>query len=138
MHYAPVPDVVGPGFLLGLGIGLLCGSTITILLTTLVEAGVMVLIKWGDFRQSFGAALLMNIISTVLGVVLVFVLNSDDFNTLAYLVMAYLLSLLVEFAILMLVRHKTLLQNLIAIFAANTISYILIGGLALLFNLLIL
>jgi hypothetical protein len=113
--YAPWPVVLISLIVLFLGI-------------PLIEALVYMALKWGNFKRSFKDAFLVNLITTLVGFGLLAVqpylpnrnvLSRPD----SFLVVAFILSILIEGAVLLrLRRHSTGHTGLVAI-AANVVSY---------------
>jgi hypothetical protein len=122
-------DVAGPGVLAAAGLSLLCGGALATLLVALIEAGVMTWLKWGSFRQTLAPSFVMNLVTSIIGVVLMgFGLFWQI--TLAILVFGFILSTLVEAVLLMLWRHNAVRQNFSVALAANAVSYILLTAFA--------
>lgn len=107
---------------------MLVNTLLVTALVGLVEAVVLTLLQWGDFRRSLGAALLMNIASSALGVVLKLMLDVNFLSGVAPFIVAYLLSVVIEYGVLTLFNRDAARQNLVAALAANTVSYALIGS----------
>jgi ABC-type multidrug transport system permease subunit len=103
---------------------MLCGSGLLLLVLTPLEAWVLHLIKWGTFRESFLPSLVMNLTSSLVGGGLVLVGLGEV--TLPGVIAAFLLSILIEFGILMLFRRGETRKNLKAALYANALSYGLI------------
>lgn len=122
--FASTPyDAAGP--LVAVGLGCILLIILTLIISTL-ESIVMFLLKWGRFGRSLWAALLMNITSTIFGLVaLAFsdVLIGDSNNLLA---IAFVLSVLIEGGVLMLMKRGAARQNWIMSLIANLASYIFI------------
>jgi hypothetical protein len=124
MFYSIHFDVVGPGVLL------LFGLVAFLLFSGIVfgiEAVVLWLLKWGTFGRSLLASFLMNLASTIVGVVVIGVLATSLLNNFLTFVLALLLSILIEGGVLMLVKRDATHENWRAASIANVISYALLG-----------
>jgi hypothetical protein len=117
-------DVAGPGALLAIA-ALSVGALIVLtLIISIVEAIVMLLLKWGKFGRSLWASLLMNVTSTIFGgVLLALGLLGGSY---VWLVVAFVLSVLIEGGVLMLMKRGVARQNWIASLIANVLSYLFI------------
>jgi hypothetical protein len=99
-----------------------------VLLIALVEAVVLWLLKWGGLWQALRDAFLMNVVSALVGFVLnLFAGDWDAISPLVPLLVAWLLSVLVEGAVLMLLRRHPPRLTWLAAVAANVASYAIIG-----------
>ena len=67
MRFMPVFDVAGPGLVVGLLAFGVVFVFILFLLIVLVETVALQLLRWGDFKSSLKASVLMNLASTLLG-----------------------------------------------------------------------
>ncbi|MCJ7432242.1 MAG: hypothetical protein MUO77_02005 [Anaerolineales bacterium] len=94
------------------------------LIISVVEAIVMLLLKWDKFVRCLLASLLMNVTSTIFGGVLVALGLLG--NSYLWLAAAFVLSVLIEAGVLMLMKRGAALQNWIASLAANLVSYLFI------------
>jgi hypothetical protein len=107
--------------------GLVAGGLL-VLLIALVEAVVLWLLKWGGFWQALRDAFLMNVVSALAGLVLNFFAGDwDAISPLVPLLVAWLLSVLVEGAVLLLLRRHPPRLTWLAAVAANVASYAIIG-----------
>lgn len=125
MFASPVFDVAGPGvFLIAGGLAFAVFSFGTLVIETLV----LWLLKWDTIGRSLLAAFLMNLASTILGIVL-FGLSILGVSFFSIVFLGFLLSFLVEGGILMLIKKGAARQNWIASVVANVASYglLLIG-----------
>ena len=95
-----------------------------------IETIILRLLGWGDFRRSFVDALIMNLVTTLLGALGLFIVPDLVFLLPAALV----LSILIEGLILMR-RHKehSLRKIWLTSIVANVVSYILVFFLPLFF-----
>ncbi len=124
MFAMPVFDVAGPGvllFMVGAGLGGLCILTLVI---TLLEAIVLLLLKWGSFGRSLAAALVMNLVTTMIGFGMLVFMKGDA--VYLGLLLDFLLSILIEGGVLMLFRRGAARANWIASLSANAASYLII------------
>ena len=117
-------DVAGPGVLIAIAAFSIVALIVLTLLITVAEAIVMLLLKWDKFGRSLWASLLMNITSTIFGGVLIAlgVLG----GSYAWLVAAFVLSVLIEGGVLMLMNRGAVRQNLLTSLIANLASYLVI------------
>ena len=117
-------DVAGPGVLIAIAAFSIVALIVLTLLITIAEAIVMLLLKWDKFGRSLWASLLMNVTSTIFGGVLIAlgVLG----GSYAWLVAAFVLSVLIEGGVLMLMKRGAVRQNLLTSLIANLASYLVI------------
>ena len=117
-------DVAGPGVLIAIAAFSIVALIVLTLLITVAEAIVMLLLKWDKFGRSLWASLLMNVTSTIFGGVLIAlgVLG----GSYAWLVAAFVLSVLIEGGVLMLMKRGAVRQNLLTSLIANLASYLVI------------
>ena len=117
-------DVAGPGVLIAIAAFSIVALIVLTLIITIAEAIVMLLLKWDKFGRSLWASLLMNITSTIFGGVLIAlgVLG----GSYAWLVAAFVLSVLIEGGVLMLMNRGAVRQNLLTSLIANLASYLVI------------
>lgn len=101
------------------------GLIIFILIISMIETGVMVLLKWGDFWKSSRVSLEMNVASTILGMggVLVSTWGLDKFSLWLAIAIAFFLSVLIEGGILMLTKRDAPYLNWAVSLIANIASY---------------
>ena len=117
-------DVAGPGVLIAIAAFSIVALIVLTLIITIAEAIVMLLLKWDKFGRSLLASLLMNVTSTIFGGVLIAlgVLG----GSYAWLVAAFVLSVLIEGGVLMLMNRGAVRQNLLTSLIANLASYLVI------------
>jgi len=117
-------DAAGPGVLIAIAAFSIVALIVLTLIITIAEAIVMLLLKWDKFGRSLWASLLMNITSTIFGGVLIAlgVLG----GSYAWLVAAFVLSVLIEGGVLMLMNRGAVRQNLLTSLTANLASYLVI------------
>lgn len=117
-------DVAGPGVLLAAAVFSFGALIVLTLIISIIEAVVMLLLKWGKFGRSLWASLLMNVTSTIFGGVLIALgLFGGSYIWLA---VAFVLSVLIEGGVLMLMKRDAARQNWIASLIANVASYLFI------------
>ncbi len=117
-------DVAGPGVLIAIAAFSIVALIVLTLIITIAEAIVMLLLKWDKFGRSLWASLLMNVTSTIFGGVLIAlgVLG----GSYAWLVAAFVLSVLIEGGVLMLLKRGEVRQNLLTSLISNLASYLVI------------
>jgi ABC-type microcin C transport system permease subunit YejE len=101
-------------------LGTLC---IVYTLILLVETVVLQLMRWGAFRQSVIAALAMNLASILIGIILLALVPQFGFYSL---LIALILSTLVEGAVLTQLKRDALGYNFLVALAANLASYLIL------------
>jgi hypothetical protein len=123
MALIPDLDVAGPGLVVGL---LAFGVVFVIILfalIVLVETVALQLLRWGDFKASLKASALMNLASTLLGLLFLWLVPVLGF---VGIFIAWALSVLIEWLVLMRLRRGEKRQNLIVAAVANLASYLLL------------
>jgi hypothetical protein len=96
---------------------------------SLIEAVIMLLLRWDNFGYNLRISLLMNVTSTIFGIGSVLVGAMKFYNDLSIwsaVAIAFLLSVLIEGGILMLMKRDTARLNWIVSLTANVVSYLLI------------
>ncbi|MFZ5878288.1 MAG: hypothetical protein ACOY0R_02850 [Chloroflexota bacterium] len=122
MFAMPVFDVAGPGLVfLVVGMGLLDLCVLTALIVA-IEALAMFLLKWGRFWRCLLASFVMNLVTTLIGGGLMYLVS----NIYLVLAVGFLLSVLIEGGVLMLFNRETARRNWVAALAANAASYLFI------------
>lgn len=119
----PLFDVAGPGLVVGLLAFGVVFVIILFLLIWLVEAVALQLLRWGDFKRSAKASFWMNLASTALG--LLFLWLVPALGWLGILI-AWALSVLIEWLVLRRLKPGEDRPNLIAALVANLASYVLL------------
>jgi hypothetical protein len=109
-------------------IAFIVGLIIFILIISMIESGVMVLLKWDTFKRSLTVSLRMNAASTIFGMggVLMSVMGLDKFSIWLVIAIAFLLSVLIEGGILMLSKRDTPRLNWTVSLIANVTSYLVV------------
>ncbi len=122
---SPHLDVAGPGLLavLGAGIGL---AVVLFVVVVLVEAAVLRLVRWGSFRRSLLASLLMNIASVIVGL---FFISLSFIHPVVWLLLAFGLSILIEGGVLVLMDRARAGRGVLAALIANLVTYLPLAGL---------
>jgi len=116
-------DVISPGMvLLSLGLGLVALCLFNLLIA-LVEGVVLTLLKWKPFASSLLAALLVNTISSIVGIVLLIFLQDIP---ITWIVIAFFLSIIIEGVILVLIQPVTRWKALLYALLANLASYLIL------------
>jgi hypothetical protein len=121
----PLPlDVIGPGIVVALGVG---GAVAAMLLVVVVvvEAVILRLMRWGTLWRSLRASFVMNLVSGVAGV---FIVGAAVLGGVpAWVLVTYVLTLVLEGAVLMLFKRGHVRQNVLAVLVANTVTYVPLG-----------
>ena len=104
----------------------------------IVEAIVMALMKWGTFWRSLLDAIIMNLASTLLGLIGVcgLLYNTPNLNLVSgilFVLVTWAVSVVVEGAVLTLLKRHARRQTWLTALAANTASYALLLVVALVF-----
>jgi len=121
MHASVMYDV--GGVLVGIGVGLIILTPII----GIIEAVVMFLLKWDKFWRSLWVSLLMNAISTIFGIGSVVVgFLFSDLSLWLQVILAFLLSLLLEGGVLMLMKRNATRLNWLTSLYTNIASYLLV------------
>ena len=116
-------NMISPGMvLLSLGLGLVALCLFNLLIA-LVEGVVLTLLKWKPFVSSLLAALLVNTISSIVGIVLLIFLQDIP---IAWIVIAFFLSIIIEGVILVLIQPVTRWKALLYALLANLASYLIL------------
>jgi hypothetical protein len=123
MALVPVFDVAGPGLVVGLLAFGVAFVFILFLLIVLVETVALQLLRWGDFKSSLKASTFMNLASTLLGLVFLWLVPALGFLGIA---IAWALSVLIEWLVLMRLNRGENRRNLILAAVANLASYVLL------------
>jgi hypothetical protein len=123
MLSSPVFDLAGPGQVVGLLVFGVAFVIILFLLIVLVETVALQLLGWGDFKSSVKAAVLMNLASTLLGLAFLWLVPVLGFLGI---VIAWALSVLIEWLVLMRLNRSENRRNLIIAAVANLASYALL------------
>jgi hypothetical protein len=117
-------DVAGPGVLIAIAAFSVGALIVLTLVISVIEAIVMLLLKWDKFGQSLWASFLMNVTSTILGGVLIALgLLGGSY---IWLVVAFVLSVLIEGGVLMLIKRGAARQNWTVSLISNLVSYLFI------------
>jgi hypothetical protein len=119
----PAFDVAGPGLVVGLLAFGVAFVIILFLLIVLVETVALQLLRWGDFKRSAKASILMNLASTVLGLLFLWLVPALGFLGI---LIAWALSALIEWLVLRRLQPGEDRLNLIAALVANLASYMLL------------
>jgi hypothetical protein len=116
-------DVAGPGTIALLAGGSILALCIFTILIALVEAVALTLLRWGAFKRSGLVALVMNIVSSIVGGTLLVLMPTQS---LLWIILSFVLSVLIEGGILMLFKRGAARQNWTAALVANLASYIIL------------
>lgn len=118
MFAIPAFDVAGPGVIIvAAGMSLLV-LMIFMAVITVLEAVVLVVMKWGTFWRSLLASFVMNAVTTLVG----FVILAGPVG----LLVDFILSVLIEGVILLLFNRGASRKNWIAALVANGVSYLFV------------
>jgi hypothetical protein len=96
---------------------------IVLLLTVLIETIALQLMRWGDFKGCLRAALVMNLASIVIWFIMLVMVPQLG---LAGLLLAFLLSTVIEWGVLARMRRGVVAYNFLAALVANLASYLII------------
>lgn len=123
MHPRLINDVIAPSTVfLSLGFGLVALCLLTCLIA-LVEAVVLTLLKWNIFSRSLLAAAITNLASSLVGGVLLIFLQHLP---LTWVIIAFILSVAIEGAILIRIRPAAGRRVWLYALAANLASYLVL------------
>jgi hypothetical protein len=123
MRFAPVFDVAGPGLVAGMLAFGVAFVAILYLLITLVETVALQLLGWGDFKSCLKASVLMNLASTVLGLLFLWLVPALGWLGIF---IAWALSALIEWLVLLRLQPGEKRLNLMSALIANLASYLLL------------
>jgi hypothetical protein len=123
MNINPPPDVAAPGLVLG-QLALTAGFLLLLFsLIVLVESVVLQVLRWDSFKRSLRGSFWMNLASTLAGfLVLSLVPHLGFFG----LLIAWAVSVLIEWAILARFQPGQKRYTLSLAFSANLVSYMLL------------
>ena len=124
MFYLVPYDVVGPGVFLLFG---LAGFLVFSMIVFVLEAVVLWLLKWDTFGRSLLSSFLMNLASTILGVLLIGLLLTGLLNGFLSFVLAFGLSVVIEGIVLMMIKRDLARENSRVVTIANIASYALLA-----------
>ena len=122
MKLIPVFDVGGPSLAVMLAFGV-AFFIILFMLIVLAETVALQLLRWGDFRRSLRAAFWMNLASTPVGLLFLWLTPALG---LPGILIAWALSALIEWLVLVRLQPGEVRLNLIAAVIANLASYLLL------------
>lgn len=118
------PDVAGPFVFLLFG---LAAFLVFSVIVFVLEAVLLWLLKWDTFGRSLLSSFLMNLTSTILGILLIGLLLTGLLNGFLSFVIAFGLSILIEGIVLMMIKPDAARENWRVAMIANVTSYILLG-----------
>jgi len=123
MNINPPPDVAAPGLVLG-QLALTAGFLILLFsLIVLVESVVLQVLRWGSFKRSLRGSFWMNLASTLVGF---FVLSLVPRLGFLGLLVAWAISVLIEWAVLARFQPSKTRYTLTIALSANLVSYLLL------------
>lgn len=93
------------------------------LLVALVQGVVLTLLNWNPFRPSMFVSVIMNLVSGAFNGILLILLQRSP---IIWLPVSFIISLLVEWIILMYFKRDTLRQNILFAFIINLVSYLIL------------
>jgi hypothetical protein len=123
LNTSQIFDIATPGVVIGMLAGGIIVLILVILLISLVETVIITLLGWAEFKKSLGISILMNSISGILGGILLVLVPRP---ALEDLIIAMVLSILVEGIIMLWTKTNSLRLTLIAVALANLASYAII------------
>jgi hypothetical protein len=114
-------DVAGPGLIIaaGVGLGLAVGGFVAVVL---IEAGILAALRWNRLGRSLVASLLMNVATTLAGLLLASLIFT--FGYVLWLLLAFVLSVLIEAGVLVLLDRPQTRLGLISALVANVVTYV--------------
>lgn len=122
-------DVIdGPVFVLAGGMAAL----VLLAAVVIIETPVLILMRWQPFLASLRDAVIVNVASAAVGLVMVQTLFY--FDPITMVVISWLLSIIVEGGVLMLLRQESAQRSFLASLAMNTASYVVLALLILVFK----
>jgi hypothetical protein len=123
MNINPPPDVAAPGLVLG-QLALTAGFLVLLFsLIVLVESVVLQVLRWGSFKRSLRGSFWMNLASTLVGFLVLSLVPRLGFFGL---LVAWTLSVLIEWAILARFQPGQKRYTLTLALSANLVSYLLL------------
>ncbi len=123
MNINPPPDVAAPGLVLG-QLALTAGFLILLFsLIVLVESVLLQVLRWGSFKRSLRGSFWMNLASTLVGF---FVLSLVPRLGFLGLLVAWAISVLIEWAVLARFQPGKKRYTLTLALSANLVSYLLL------------
>ena len=123
MNLNPPPDVAAPGLVLG-QLALTAGFLVLLFsLIVLVESVVLQVLRWGSFKHSLRDSFWMNLASTLVGF---FVLSLVPRLGFLGLLVAWMLSVLIEWAVLARFQPGQKRYMVSLALSANLVSYLLL------------
>jgi hypothetical protein len=116
-------DVATPGIVIGMLTGGIAVLILVILLIALIETVILTLLGWQEFRKSLVVSIIMNLASGIVGgILLVFVPRP----TVMGLVIAMILSIIIEAGIMTRFRPNVIRLTLLSVILANILSYAIV------------
>jgi hypothetical protein len=123
MNIIPPPDVAAPGLVLG-QLALTAGFLVLLFsLIVLVEGVVLQVLRWGSFKRSLRGSFWMNLASTLVGFLVLSLVPRLGFLGL---LIAYGLSVLIEWFVLARFQPGEKRYTLSLALSANLVSYLLL------------
>ena len=123
MNINPPSDVAAPGLILG-QLALTAGFLVLLFsLVVLVESVVLQVLRWGNFKRSLRGSFWMNLASTLVGFLILSLVPRLGF---AGLLIAWVLSVLIEWAILARFQPGERRYTLSLAVSANLVTYLLL------------
>jgi hypothetical protein len=127
MYLTPLPDIAGPGLLIGSGllgpVFVIIALVIMFALIVVIESAVLQLMRWGFFRRSLRASFWMNLASTLVGFTALALV--PRYGPLG-LFIAWAASVVIEALVLMRIKPGERRRNWLASLVANLVSYALL------------
>lgn len=113
-------DFATPGIVIGMLAGGIVVLILIILLISLIEAVILTLLGWDYFRKSLIVSTIMNIASGIIGGILLVLVPHP---TILGLIIAMILSIIIEGGIMMRFRSDVVGKTFLLVFLANLCSY---------------
>lgn len=120
MSVGQLYDVAAPGIVFGMLAGGIAVLILVTLLIALIEAVILTILRWEEFRKSLVISIIMNVISGIMGGVLLVLVPHP---TILGLVFAMILSMIIEGFIMFKFRPEVLRLTLFVVILANILSY---------------
>jgi hypothetical protein len=116
-------DVASPGVVIGMLAGGIVVLILVIFLIALIEGVILTLLGWEEFKKSLVVSTIMNVASGILGGILLVLVPHPS---VMGLVIAMILSIVIEGVIMIRFRPNVIRLTLLAVILANLLSYAIV------------